>query len=91
MRVDAQTTAGDHHLRVVGVTWTDEAAAQAALLLEALTDAGFDNVVPVRLLEAVETLARTIAPVVGYETRTMVTPKRSSSASTAASTGRVPR
>jgi hypothetical protein len=66
-RVDAQAGASNHHLRVIGVTWSDEAAAQAALLLEALTDAGFDNVVPVRLLEAVETLARAIAPVIGYE------------------------
>ena len=54
-------------LRVIGVTWNDEASAQAALLLESLTDAGFDNVVPVRLLETVETLARAIAPVIGYE------------------------
>jgi hypothetical protein len=67
LRVDAQADASDHHLRVIGVTWNDEAAAQAALLFEALTDAGFDNVVPVRLLEAVETLARAIAPVIGYE------------------------
>ena len=67
LRVDAHADASDHHLRVIGVTWNDEAAAQAALLLEALTDAGFDNVVPVRLLEAVETLARAIAPVIGYE------------------------
>lgn len=59
--------ADDHRLRVVGVTWSDEASAQAALLLEALTDAGFDNVVPVRQLDAVETLARAIAPVIGYE------------------------
>ena len=67
MRVDALAAASDHHLRVIGVTWNDEASAQAALLLEALTDAGFDNVVPVRLLEAVETLAMAIAPVIGYE------------------------
>ncbi|WP_204807338.1 DUF7159 family protein [Mycobacterium riyadhense] len=60
-------TAGDHRLRVIGVTWNDEASAQAALLLEALTDAGFDNVVPVRMLDAVETLARAIAPVIGYK------------------------
>lgn len=59
--------AGDRRLRVVGVTWSDEASAQAALLLEALTDAGFDNVVPVRLLDAVETLAEAIAPVIGYQ------------------------
>jgi hypothetical protein len=67
LRVDAQADASDHHLRVIGVTWNDEAAAQAALLLEALTDAGFDNVVPVRLVEAVETLALTIAPVIGHK------------------------
>jgi hypothetical protein len=67
LRVDAQANASDHHLRVIGVTWNDESAAQAALLMEALTDAGFDNVVPVRLLDAVETLARAIAPVIGHE------------------------
>ena len=67
LRVDALATASDRHLRVIGVTWNDEASAQAALLLEALTDAGFSNVVPVRLLEAVETLARAIAPVIGYQ------------------------
>jgi hypothetical protein len=67
LRVDAQATASNHRLRVIGVTWNDEASAQAALLLEALTDAGFDNVVPIRLLEAVDTLARAIAPVIGYQ------------------------
>lgn len=67
LRVEAQAAASDHRLRVIGVTWNDDAAAQAALLLEALTDAGFDNVVPIRLLDAVETLARAIAPVIGYE------------------------
>jgi hypothetical protein len=67
LRVDALAAASDHHLRVIGLTWNDEASAQAALLVEALTDAGFDNVVPVRLLDAVETLARAIAPVIGFE------------------------
>ncbi|BBZ44041.1 DUF7159 family protein [Mycobacterium parmense] len=67
LRIDAAATQNDRRLRVIGVTWNDEAAAQAALLMEALTDAGFDNVVPVRLLEAVETLARAIAPVIGYD------------------------
>jgi hypothetical protein len=67
LRVDALASASDHHLRVIGVTWNDEASAQAALLLEALTDTGFDNVVPVRLVDAVEALARAIAPVIGYE------------------------
>lgn len=67
LRVEAQAAASDHRLRVVGVTWNDDASAQAALVLEALTDAGLDNVVPVRALDAVETLAQAIAPVIGYE------------------------
>ena len=67
LRVRALAAASDHHLRVVGLTWSDEASAQAALLVEALTDAGFNNVVPVRLLEAVETLAKAIGPVIGHE------------------------
>jgi hypothetical protein len=67
LRIDALAAASNHRLRVIGVTWSDEASAQAALLLESLTDAGFDNVVPVRLREAVETLARAITPVIGYE------------------------
>lgn len=67
LRVDMAAATSDHRLRVIGVTWNDEASAQAALILEALTDAGFDNVVPIRFLEAIETLAQAIAPVIGYE------------------------
>lgn len=67
LRVDAAATASDRRLRVIGVTWNDDASAQAALVLEALTDAGFDNVVPIRFLEAIETLAQAIGPVIGYE------------------------
>ena len=67
LRVEALAAASDRRVRVIGLTWNDEATAQAALLLEALTDAGLDNVVPVRFLEAVETLAAAIAPVIGYE------------------------
>ena len=66
LRAKALADACDHRVRVIGVTWSDEASARAALLLEALTDAGFDNVVPIRLLDAVETLAQAIAPVIGY-------------------------
>ncbi|BBX22718.1 hypothetical protein MTER_21290 [Mycolicibacter terrae] len=43
-------------LRGVGVTWSDEAAVGAALLLESLADAGFDNVVPVRFSRAAAAL-----------------------------------
>jgi hypothetical protein len=67
LRAKAVADANDHRVRVIGVTWNDEASTEAALLLEALTDAGFDNVVPVRLLDAVETLAQAIAPVLGYQ------------------------
>lgn len=66
-RIEAQAAATEHRLRMIAVTWNDDAAAQAALVLEALTDAGFDNVVPVRQLEAVDTLAQAITPVIGYE------------------------
>jgi hypothetical protein len=67
--LDAQTaaTSAERRLHVVGVTWSDEAAAESALLLESLTDAGFDNIVPVRLHEACDMLARAIVPVVGYD------------------------
>lgn len=44
-------------LHGVGVTWSDEAAVGAALVLETLADAGFDNVVPVRFSRAAASLA----------------------------------
>lgn len=67
LRANEVALAADHRLRVIGLTWSDDASAQAAMLLESLIGAGFDNVVPVRQLDAVETLARAIAPVIGYE------------------------
>jgi hypothetical protein len=57
-----------HRLHSIGVTWSDDANTEASLLLKSLTDSGFDNVVPVRLPEATEALARGIAEVVGYGT-----------------------
>ncbi len=56
----------DRRVHVIGVTWSDDAAAEAALLLESLTGAGFDNVVPVRSAQAAENLARGLAAVIGY-------------------------
>lgn len=67
LRAKAVATAEGHRVRVVGIAWSDEASAQAALLLELLTNAGFDNVVPIRLLDALEILAQAIAPVIGCE------------------------
>ncbi|MGH3969664.1 MAG: DUF7159 family protein, partial [Mycobacterium sp.] len=60
-------TRHDQRVRMIGLTWSDDTAAEAALLLESLTDAGFDNVVPIALLHATEMLAQGIAPVVGYD------------------------
>jgi hypothetical protein len=67
--LDAQAVAAgyDRRLHVIGVAWSDEAAAEAALLLESLTNAGFDNVIPIRLHQACDMLAQAIAPVVGYD------------------------
>ncbi len=54
-------------IRLIALTWSDDAAAEAALLTESLADAGFDNVVPIRWLRAAELLAEGMAPVVGHE------------------------
>lgn len=67
LRAQSTTARDNQRLHVIGVTWSDDAAAEAAMLLESLTDAGFDNVVPIRLRQASEMLARGIAPVVGYD------------------------
>jgi hypothetical protein len=66
-RAEESATADGGRLRSIGVTWSDDAAAGAALLIEQLTAAGFDNIVPVRWIDAAETLARGLAPVVGYD------------------------
>jgi len=52
------------------VTWSEDANTEASLL-KSLTDSGFDNVVPVRLPEATEALARGIAEVIGHGTTTV--------------------
>lgn len=61
-RARTMLTARGERLHGVGVTWTDEAAVGAALLLETLADAGFDHVVPVRFSEAAESLTAGIGP-----------------------------
>ena len=66
LRSEAIATTRGHRLHSIGVTWSDDANTEASLLLKSLTDSGFDNVVPVRLPEATEALARGIAEVIGY-------------------------
>ncbi|MEB3022045.1 DUF7159 family protein [[Mycobacterium] crassicus] len=56
-RARTMVTARGDRLHGVGVTWSDDAAVAAALLLESLADAGFDNVVPVRFSEAATSLS----------------------------------
>jgi hypothetical protein len=67
-RSEAIAATRGHRLHSIGVTWSDNANTEASLLLKSLTDSGFDNVVPVRLPEATEALARGIAEVIGYGT-----------------------
>src|SRR5579875_1065353 len=52
LHADAASIARDSRLHVIGLTWSDDVAAEAALLLERLAAAGFDNVVPVRMAQA---------------------------------------
>jgi hypothetical protein len=68
LRSEAIAATHGHRLHSIGVTWSDDANAEASLLLKSLSDSGFDNVVAVRLPEATEALARGIAEVIGYST-----------------------
>jgi hypothetical protein len=68
LRTEAIAATRGHRLHSIGVTWSDDANTEASLLLKSLTDSGFDNVVPVRMPEATEALARGIAEVIGYDT-----------------------
>ena len=47
-----------HRLHSIGVTWSEDANAEASLLLESLSESGFDNVIAVRFPEATEALAQ---------------------------------
>lgn len=67
-RSEALASARGLRLQSIGVTWSDDAELEASLLLKSLANSGFDNVVPVRLPEATEALARGIAQVIGYQT-----------------------
>jgi len=68
LRSEAIAATRGHRLHSIGVTWSDDADAEASLLLKSLTDSGFGNVVPVRFPEATEALARGIAEVIGFDT-----------------------
>ena len=67
LRTEAIAAARGHRLHSIGVTWSEDADTEASLLLESLSESGFDNVVAVRLPQATEALARGIASVIGHE------------------------
>jgi hypothetical protein len=58
---------GDNRLHAVGVTWTNEAEAEASLVLDALAARGLDNVITVSELEAADVLAAGIADRGSYD------------------------
>lgn len=66
--VEAIVASRGERLKSIGVTWSDDADVEASLLMQSLTESGFGNVVPIRLPEATEALARGMADVIGYRT-----------------------
>ncbi|WP_137149166.1 hypothetical protein [Mycolicibacterium sp. CR10] len=68
LRTEAIAAERGHRVHSIGVTWSDDADTEASLLLKSLSDSGFDNIVPIRLSEATDALARGIAEVTGYAT-----------------------
>ena len=68
LRSEAIAATHGHRLHSIGVTWSDDADAEASLLLKSLTDSGYANVVAVRLPDATEALARGITEVIGFGT-----------------------
>lgn len=68
LRTEAVAARRGHRVHSIGVTWSDDADTEASLLLKSLSDSGFDNIVPIRLSEATDALARGIAEVTGYGT-----------------------
>ena len=58
---------GDNRLHAVGVTWTNEAEAEASILLEALAARDLENVIAISELEAADALATGIADRAGYD------------------------
>jgi hypothetical protein len=68
LRTEAMAATRGLRLHSIGVTWSEDADLQASMLMESLSESGFDNVVAIRMPEATEALARGIAEVLGYAT-----------------------
>ncbi|MET0457443.1 MAG: hypothetical protein ABW137_36900 [Mycobacterium sp.] len=68
LRTEAMAATRGLRLHSIGVTWSEDADAEASMLMRSLSESGFDNVVAIRMPEATEALARGIAEVLGYAT-----------------------
>jgi hypothetical protein len=68
LRTEALAANRGLRLHSIGVTWSEDADAEASQLIKSLSESGFDNVVAIRLPEATEALARGMADVIGYGT-----------------------
>jgi len=68
LRTEAIAATRGLRLHSIGVTWSEDADLEASMLMESLSESGFDNVVAIRMPEATEALARGIADVLGYAT-----------------------
>jgi hypothetical protein len=64
---DIIAAVGDNRLHAVGVTWTNEAEAEASLVLDALAARDLDNVITISELEAADVLAAGIADRGSYD------------------------
>ncbi|KUI13684.1 hypothetical protein AU191_17285 [Mycolicibacterium acapulense] len=67
LRTEALAASRGHRLHTIGVTWSDDAQAEASLLLRSLRECGFDNAVAVQLPDASEALAWGVAELIGNE------------------------
>ena len=68
LRTEALAANRGLRLHSIGVTWSEDADAEATALMKSLSESGFDNVFAIRLPEATEALARGMAAVIGYQT-----------------------
>lgn len=68
LRTEAFAATRGLRLHSIGVTWSEDADAEASALLRSLSESGFDNVIAIRLPEATEALARGMAAVLGFAT-----------------------
>ncbi|HET6734742.1 DUF7159 family protein [Mycobacterium sp.] len=63
----AIAAATGHEIRSIGVTWTDDVQTEARQLLASLTEAGYDNLVEMRLPQAAKAWAQGIGRDLGFE------------------------